>query len=133
MQPIDFLYKPILPHQMRQFWEAGGSYRLTDFNGQKFSYFFSRRQDAAQRAAYYARELGETCYVMSLLLNDSSREYFEMIGETNSGGSILGIAVETLEQCFPQARKHTRIITACVAEENQFATIEAQLAEDMMR
>ena len=112
-QTLEQLYKPILPHQIRQFWEAKQPFRMIDFAGQKMSFFFSQLAYAEELATSYAHELHETCFVLAFTLEPTSYPFIEYCGDAGEHGTVYGIAAEHLDQCFPGGRQQAKIISAC--------------------
>ena len=117
-QTLEQLYKPILPHQIRQFWEAKQPFRMIDFAGQKMSFFFSQLAYAEELATSYANELHETCFVLVFTLEPTSYPFIEYCGDTGEHGKVYGIAAKHLEQCFPGGRQQAKIISACHASDH---------------
>ncbi len=117
-QTLEQLYKPILPHQIRQFWEAKQPFRMIDFAGQKMSFFFSQLAYAEELAASYANELHETCFVLAFTLEPASYAFIEYCSDAGKHGTVYGIAAEHLEQCFPEGRQQAKIISACQASDH---------------
>ena len=109
------LYKPILPHQIRQLWQTRQPFRMVDFAGQKISFFFSQLKYAEELASNYANELHETCFVLAFYLEPTSYPYIEYYDDAGEHGKVYGIAANRLEQCFPGGRQQTKIISACHA------------------
>ena len=119
-QTLEQLYKPILPHQIRQFWEAKQPFRMIDFAGQKMSFFFSQLAYAEELATSYACELHETCFVLAFTLEPTSYPFIEYCGDAGEHGTVYGIAAEHLDQCFPGGRQQAKLMTACHAPANSF-------------
>ena len=113
MKVIEKLYKPILPDQMRRFWESAHSFNLNDFAGQKVSYFFSSPQYARCLASNYATELNANCYVLSFDINRLAYRYLHFEKSLDEDCFVFGIKAEHLSLCFPKIREVTQIIDVC--------------------